>query len=153
MADGGNIYRFCVSEYFFRLTTECIRLHSNERQKYSVLNDVINARAGRALSVSAAHPPEYIKEHLRLIPSGGEIPVEIEILQSSADQINGGARSISAAIGSSVQFADALSVIMFDFMVEANRTEILTKIGLTSSDAAQYRKILKSAPPGVKEIN
>ncbi|WP_404479061.1 hypothetical protein [Novosphingobium sp. BL-52-GroH] len=153
MADGSNIYRFDVSEYYFRLTTECIRLHSNERKKYSALSDVINFRAERALSVSAAHPPEYIREHLRLIPSTGEIPVEIEILQSSSDKINNGAESISAAIGSSIQFSDALSVIMFDFMVEANRTEILTKIGLTSAEASQYRKILKAMSPGVKEIN
>jgi hypothetical protein len=153
MQEHDNIYRFDVSEYYFRLTTECVRLHSNAIQGYSSLKDVIKERAPHANSASGNHPPEYIREHLRLIPTKGHIAVEVEILETNAEQINDAAKRISAAIGSSVEFADAISVIMFDFMVDANRTEVLTKLGLTSDEARSYRKILKPDAPGSKSIN
>ena len=142
-----------VSEYYFRLTTECIRLHSNSSLKHSTLADMINDRANLANSVTSRCAPQHIIKHLEMIPSKGEIPLAVEILASSSDKINRSSKSIEEAIGSSIEFADALSVIMFDFMVEANRTEVLLKIGLTSEEADAYRKLLKPNAPGVKSIN
>lgn len=148
-----NTYRLDVSEYYFRLTTECIRLHSNMSKAYTTINDVVNDRASAAANVAKNHPPEYIREHLRLIPTNGTISIEIVIEETSASQINSASGSISEAIGTSIEFADALSVIMFDFMYEANRTEVLNKIGMTLEEAKRYRKLLKPDAPGNKAIN
>lgn len=153
MSNEQNTYRMDVSEYYFRLTTECIRLHSNSSLKHSSFGDMINDRAQLANSVTARRKPQHIIKHLQMIPSKGEIPLEVEILESSSDKISTSSKAIEEAIGSSIEFADALSVIMFDFMVEANRTEVLLKIGLTSDEAAEYRKLLKPGPSGVKSIN
>jgi hypothetical protein len=114
---------------------------------------MINDRAKLANSVTARRKPQHIIKHLQMIPSKGEIPLEVEILESSSDKISTSSKAIEEAIGSSIEFADALSVIMFDFMVEANRTEVLLKIGLTSAEAAEYRRLLKPGAPGVKSIN
>lgn len=148
-----NTYRFDVSEYYFRLTTECVRLHSNKCRAYSTINDVVNERAIGSADVAFNHPAEYIREHLRLIPTSGEVPIEIIIEETNASHIDNASKSISEAIGSSIEFADALSVIMFDFMYDANRTEVLSKIGLTLEEARSYRRILKSDAPGSKSIN
>jgi len=148
-----NTFRFDVSEFYFRLTTECVRLHSNICKSYTTINDVVNDRAADAINVAKKHPPEYIREHLRLIPTSGDIPIEIIIEETSATHIDSASKSISAAIGASIEFADALSVIMFDFMYEANRTEVLSKIGLTLDEARSYRKLLKPDAPGSKTIN
>ncbi|HEX7823011.1 MAG TPA: hypothetical protein VF463_20620 [Sphingobium sp.] len=153
MSDDQNTYRMDVSEYYFRLTTECIRLHSNSCRKHSSFGDMINDRAELADSVTKRRAPQHIIKHLQMIPSKGEIPLEVEILESSSGKINRSTKAIEDAIGSSIEFADALSVIMFDFMVEANRTEVLLKIGLTSEEAGEYRKLLKHGAPGVKSIN
>lgn len=153
MENAKNTFRFDVSEYYFRLTTECVRLHSNKCKAYTTLNDVVNDRAPGAVNVPKNHPPEYIREHLRLIPTNGDIPIEIVIEESSVSHINTASGSISEAIGASVEFADALSVIMFDFMYEANRTEVLNKIGMTLEEARSYRKLLKPDAPGSKAIN
>ena len=148
-----NIYRIDVSEYYFRMTTECIRLHSNLRHRYAALNDVVDDRVKFAEGACRNHPPSTLKEHLKLIPAKGNIPLEIEILETNAGKINDVALDLSSIIGTSVGFSEALSVIMFDFMVEANRTEVLTKIGFTSQEAARYRQLLKPNAPGVKSIN
>lgn len=153
MSKDQNTYRMDVSEYYFRLTTECIRLHSNSCLKHSSFSSMINDRAERAVSVTMRRTPEHIIKHLQMIPSKGEIPLEIEILESSSGEITMSTKAIEEAIGSSIEFADALSVIMFDFMVEANKTEVLVKIGLTSDEAGEYRKLLKPRPPRTKSIN
>lgn len=153
MGNEKNTYRFDVSEYYFRLTTECVRLHSNICRSYTTINDVVKDRAAGAASLAKNHPAEYIREHLRLIPTSGDIPIEIIIEETNATHIDCASKSISEVIGASVAFADALSVIMFDFMYEANRTEVLSKIGLTLEEARRYRKILKSDAPGSKSIN
>ena len=153
MNDEKNMFRIDVSEYYFRMTTECIRLHSNMRHRHTALNDFVDDRVKVADSACRNHPPSTLKEHLKLIPAKGNIPLEIEILETNAGKINDVAIDLSSIIGTSVGFSEALSVIMFDFMVEANRTEVLTKIGFTSQEAARYRQLLKPNAPGVKSIN
>lgn len=49
----------------------------------------------------------------------------------------------------SVAFADALSLLMYDFIVEENKTEVLTKLGLSMEEAERYRRILKKKPSNV----
>lgn len=142
-------YRFEVSEYFFRLTTESVRLFSNAVLKHSTLNEVVQDRSERARGLPADYKALDMLEHLRIIPTSGDIELEISVLETSARAIDDAIPALAHALGTSVQFADALSLLLFDFVVERNKTEVLTKLGLTSEAAKRYRASLKKSPPNV----
>ena len=70
-------------------------------------------------------------------------------VESSASRIEEALPELEQAIGTSLQFQDALSLILYDMVVEANATEVLTKLGMTSEEAAEYRVVLKRTKTNV----
>lgn len=132
-----------VSEYYFRLTTESVRLHSNRTSRHVSFGDVVNSRADCATSLPDRYESEDMKEHLRIIPSGGDKALQFCILETSAASIDDAIPELEKALGTSVKFADALSLVLYDLVVEANATEVLTKLGLTSEEAESYKVCLK----------
>lgn len=153
MSNSSNELQIYVSEYYFRLTSECIRLHSNQKLRHTTLSEVVNERACEGSEIRKRYSAAELREHLSIIPTNGNISITIEITESSESNIDDTAITISEMMGFSMQFEDALSVILFDFVVEANSTEVLTKLGLTSDEARNYRKLLKKGGPQIKTIN
>ncbi|WP_242121330.1 hypothetical protein [Sphingomonas lacusdianchii] len=132
-----------VSEYYFRLTTESIRLHSNRAFRHSTFREVVDDRAETATDLLDRYEADDMKEHLRIIPSDGDKELRFCILETSAACIDDAIPELEKALGTSVKFADALSLVLYDLVVEANATEVLTKLGLTSEEAEKYRVCLK----------
>lgn len=142
-------YQLDVSEYYFRLTTESVRLNSNKKLSHCTLSDVVNDRAGRACELAASYDAEHMSEHLRIIPSHGNITFGITILPATAESIDRALASLAHALGKSVQFKDAISLLLHDLVVEANATHVLTKLGLLPQDSADYSVLLKKTPTNV----
>lgn len=138
-----------ISEYYLRLTTESIRLFSNKIQALQSFGEVVDYRAGEASSLADHYSGEDMREHLAIIPTEGEIPIRFTILETSAASIDDAAAMLQEALGTSIAFADALSLLMYDFVVEENKTEVLTKLGLTAEAAERYRKIMKRTSSNV----
>ena len=138
-----------VSEYYFRLTTESIRLHSNRALSHSTFSTVVNDRAENVTDLPERYESDDMKEHLRIIPSEGDTGLKFCILETSASCIDDAIPELEKALGTSVRFADALSLVLYDFVVEANATEVLTKLGLTSEEAENYRVCLKRTTSNV----
>ncbi|TCM32336.1 hypothetical protein [Novosphingobium sp. ST904] len=132
-----------VSDYYFRLSTEAIRLHSNQNKEFSSLERVVDDRAQAIDSIALQYDPEDMKEHMRLIPSVGNTEFGICILQSSEQSISDAIPKLEKAMGESIAFKDALSLLLFDYIVEANATEVMTKLGMNYKDAKSYRNLLK----------
>lgn len=137
-------YHLDVSAYYFRLTSESIRLYSNLDYKHVTFSDVVNSRSEKVDQIAIRYTSDDMKEHLRIIPTDGDKVLEFTILKTSADNIDDAVIMLEEALGSSVKFADALSLMLYDFVVEANSTEVLTKLGISADEARNYRKILKS---------
>lgn len=137
-------YHLDVSAYYFRLTSESIRLYSNLDYKHVTFSDVVNLRSETVDQIAIRYTSDDMKEHLRIIPTDGDKVLEFTILKTSADNIDDAVIMLEEALGSSVKFADALSLMLYDFVVEANSTEVLTKLGISADEARNYRKILKS---------
>lgn len=135
--------RFSVSEYFFRLSTESVRLHSNKVLDFCSFGEVINSRAERANDLAESYDAEDMREHLRIIPSEGDVPLNVTILETSATSLEKAAEVLAEALGQTLVLKDALSLVMFDLVIERNATELLTKLGLTASEADAYRVSLK----------
>ena len=128
-----------VSESLFRLVTESIRLFSNKTLRFANLDDVVNGRATEAGSLKSCYRPSAFTEHLRIIPTDGDIGVELNILETSASAIDENMADLEEMIGSSISFTSAISLVLFDFIVEENRTEVMSKLGLNAEDAAAFR--------------
>lgn len=138
-----------VSEFYFRLTTESIRLFSNKSLALCGLRQVIEDRASLAAELKDYYAADDMQEHLFVIPTDGDITLKFTILETSASSIDQAATILQEALGRSIEFADALSLIMYDFIVEEAKTEVLTKLGLSSEQAEKYRRILKRTPSNV----
>ncbi|RYE93368.1 MAG: hypothetical protein EOO77_45590 [Oxalobacteraceae bacterium] len=138
-----------ISESLFRLVTESIRLFSNKHLRCSNISDVVNERAPTASSIRDHYRPKSLQEHLRIIPTDGDLGLDITILETSAEAIDGSIPDLEKLIGTSVSFASALSLILFDFIVEENRTEVINKLGLNIGDAAAFREAAKRADTNV----
>lgn len=142
-------YNFSVSHYYFRLTTEAIRLASNKALSYYNISRVINERSERALDLTESYDADDMRNHLRIIPTDGDALVEFEILETNATSIEAAAVALGEALGQRVAFQDAISLMLFDLIVERNATEVLTKLGLTASEAEAYRVSLKKKDTNV----
>lgn len=142
-------FQLDVSEYYFRLTTESVRLNSNKKLSHCTLSDVVNDRAGRASELVASYDAERMNEHLRIIPSDGNISFGLTILSTSAESIDRALPALADTLGKSVQFKDAISLMLHDLVVEANATHVLTKLGLLPQDSADYTVLLKKTPNNV----
>ena len=143
MATAVRAYRFEVSDYFFRLTTEAVRLFSNSIRKHSCLSEVVDNRASRVGSLAESYEAEDLQEHLRLIPANGDVELTLEVLETSVGTIEAAIPELGRTLGSSIQFAEAVSLMLFDLVVERNATHLVTKLGLTSKEAKEYQVRLK----------
>lgn len=132
-----------VSEYFFRLSTESVRLYSNKVLEHTSLGKVIDSRAERANDLADSYDADDMREHLRIIPSDGVVALDFTILATSAASLEKAAALLAEALGRPLVVEDALSLIMFDLVVERNATELFTKLGLTAEEADAYRVCLK----------
>lgn len=122
-------YTLDISEHFFHLTTETLRLHSNETKRYQTLANLVDARASLR-SELAGHDPDTIRDHLRTVPTEGDIRISLTISRSSADSLAEAKRQLDAHLGSSLTLGDALSVLLFDYVVEQKAAGVMKKIGL-----------------------
>lgn len=142
-------YNFTVSHYYFRLTTEAIRLASNKALTYYNVSMVINERSNRVSDLVESYDADDMRNHLRIIPTDGDTEIEFNILDTNATCIEAAAVALGEALGQRVLLQDAISLMLFDLIVERNATEVLTKLGLTASEADSYRVSLKKKDTNV----
>lgn len=142
-------YQLDVSETYFRLTTESVRLHSNMTFEHSTFSEVVNDRAKCTADLPRRYAGQKMREHLRIIPADGDRAINFSILETNAAKIDGAIPELEDALGTSLKFAEALSLVLYDLVIEANATEVLTKLGLTSEQAKQYRACLKQPESNV----
>jgi len=136
-------YRLDASTYLFRLATESVRLFSNREGQFATISQVVESRAGVAKDIPANYEPNELKKHLGIIPTDGEIPIILEILPTAGDDVEQAIPAISRALSESISFANAISIMLFDYVVEENKTEVLTKLGLTVAEAREYSCLLR----------
>lgn len=152
MTAGERAFDLKISETFFRLVTESIRLFSNKKKRLLSINDVVNDRSSSAAQIKDTYRPGSLKEHLRIIPTDGDVGLSLTILESSAEAIDGSIPDLQEVVGSSVSFASAVSLVLFDFIVEENTTEVINKLGLDAEDAQAFRAAAKRTETNVIPI-
>jgi hypothetical protein len=149
MALTERVLSFHVSEFLFRLTTESVRLFSNRHLRKATIEDVLNDRAAKANDIPFQYRPASLREHLRIIPTEGDVEFEIQILETSANAIGDSIPDLESMLGSSVSFASAVSLVLFDYIVDQNRTEFINKLGLPPEEAEAFKRAAERYTPNV----
>ncbi|MGE6695436.1 hypothetical protein ACQKE8_23620 [Sphingobium limneticum] len=124
-------YELDISEHLFLLTTESLRLRSNEVKRYQTLANLIDDTIGID-SPFDDHSTETILEHLAAIPTNGNIRIDLRITKTSADSFGEVKQRLSEKLGSNISVGDALSVLLFHYVVRQKATRILKRLGLDS---------------------
>ena len=127
-ADTRN-YVLDISTDLFQLSTESLRLHSNETHKYETLESLIDCRAGSS-SFKNEHKPDTLRKHLCAVPTAGQVRIQLNILTTSAASLDEACASLSQRLGSAMTVGDVLSVMLFDYVAEKKASQILNRIGL-----------------------
>lgn len=141
-----------VSIGYFRLITESIRLYSNATMQFATLADILDGRAANAKEIHKEYEADSLRKHLEIIDTDGLIPINVTILESSYDLIEGARPTLGQVIGDPVSFATAVSLMLFDLLVEENRSELVTKLGLAFMEADAYKAAAKKKNPKVVPI-
>jgi len=131
MTEDSFRYELDISEHLFLLTTESLRLRSNEVKRYQTLADLIDD----TISIDPPcddHSPETILEHLAAIPTNGDIRIDLRITKTSADNFDEVKQRLSEKLDSNISVGDTLSVLLFHYVVGQKVTAILKGLGLDS---------------------
>jgi hypothetical protein len=118
-----------VSETLFRLTTESLRLHSNETRSFSTLARLVSARAA-AIGKLGHQDSDTIRSHLHAIPSNGDIRIHLDITQTSAGDLAEAKQHLGTMLGADMTLADTISILLFDYVAQQKADMILQKLGM-----------------------
>ncbi len=121
-----------ISEHLFKLTTESLRLRSNETKRYQTLENLLADRMDLPC-VLEDHAPETIREHLSAVPTPGNIRIDLTITRSSADSLEAAKCLISEGLGSEITLGDTLSIMLFHYVVGQKAARVLQRMGLEGS--------------------
>lgn len=140
MGGDSRNYSLDVSEYLFRLTTESVRLLSNETQCYENLTSLVERLAGPgAADALGQHDIETLRQHLSKIPTEGSIRIHFEIAKTSSDNLNEAKQRLCEKLDADLTVADAVSMLLFNYVVEKSATKLLAQMGIDPVDGARSR--------------
>ncbi len=123
-----------ISEPLFRLTTECLRLRSNETRAHESLSSLMLHVVGTDRD-RAAHDADIIRQHLKLVPAAGDIVVRLVLPAPCVDRLGAVRTSLEKRVGCRLTFEEALSLLLFDYVVEQKAARVLDTLGLGRSDS------------------
>lgn len=126
-------YTLDISEPLFRLTTESIRLHSNETRRYQTLDDLLNSRIP-GISKIDEEDTRNIKHHIITLRSSGPIRVQLCITESSAENLERIKNLLETKLMTEVSVSDTLSALLFDYVVEKRAARTIATLGLDEPD-------------------
>jgi hypothetical protein len=126
-------YTLDISEPLFRLTTESLRLRSNETKCYQTLEDLVNSRVP-GIEKLDDEDARNLKQHLITLPSDGSIRIHLSITETSADNLERIQQLLETRLATRVSVGDALSALLFDYVVEQKAASVLAKLDLDEHD-------------------
>lgn len=126
--------RLRVSEDLFRLTTESLRLHSNATFAHQTLATLIDFRAFGELRLHD-HEVATLGEHLSIVPGPGEISLDLALAARSLGYLEALQMAFSQKLGTALALEDALSLLLFDYVVEQKASKILQVLDIEMKPA------------------
>lgn len=122
-------YTFDVSEGFFRLTTECLRLRSNETLRYQSLASLLEGLTPEGAPKLAGIDTDTVRDHLVSIPTRGAVRLFIRMSRESADLLVEAKRALAVRMKARLTVADAISVLLLDYLIAQKADNVMRRIG------------------------
>ncbi len=116
-----------VSEFLFRLTTECIRLYSNETHLYQSLGSLVSTRLAIPGSIDKVHVDD-MQAHFATLPTHGNLRIDLGIPDADVEALAEIRHDLDRRLRASLTLADALSALLFDYILDANAAKILDRL-------------------------
>lgn len=118
-----------ISTHLFRLTTESIRLRSNEIGRHVRLEELLADRFGQPIALEDL-APETIRAHLLAVPSPGDIPLELLVARSDAYKLETMQSTLAERLGCAITSGDVLSVMLLHYVAGQKVARILERVDL-----------------------
>lgn len=132
MPGSSRSYALDISAELFKLTTESIRLHSNETLRYQTLAQLLTERISSPDVAESLNPAE-LRQYLDTLPRRGNIRIHLNISRTSAQSLVEIKKRLSREIGNTLTVSDAIALLIYDYLVEHSATRVLPKLGLGNS--------------------
>ncbi|MHA3795563.1 hypothetical protein [Rhizorhabdus wittichii] len=116
----------------FRLTTESLRLHSNATLALQTLPKLIEFWAFEETHLHG-HAVETLGEHLGIVPGPGEITLELDLAARCLDHLEALQAAFSQKLGTALALEDALSLLLFDYVVEQKAAKVLQVLDIETT--------------------
>ncbi|MGF7151628.1 uncharacterized protein (DUF2225 family) [Sphingomonas zeicaulis] len=126
MDDSLATLHIAVSQWFWRMATEAVRIRSNDTYRSEILADVVSEIA--RVTPEPKCRTALLRKHFEMIPSAGPIEIELRISSDVADIIENVAVLIENQLGMKASNADAISLLLYDFIASRHTTKILEAI-------------------------
>lgn len=120
-------YALSISEELFKLSTESVRLHSNDTLRYQTLAQLLMKRLGQDAAADG-HDPELLRDYLEKLPTRGSVRIHLNISRTSADSLVDIKKRLSREIGNRLTVGDAVAILLYDYLVERSATRVLSKL-------------------------
>lgn len=135
MAGDTRSYALDVSELLFRLSTESLRLRSNDTLRFETVASLVNARVEK-LPLTHLDAVD-VRAHFDVVESKGPVRVHVTLPRSCADLLIEEKRRFAKLLDRSLTMADMISILLFDFVAEHHSKRILGKIGMDEGASGQ----------------
>lgn len=118
-----------ISEHLFRLTTESVRLRSNETKCYQTLADLVTEQVASYRKIDD-QSPELMREHLSTVPTRGNVRINIVIAESIVSSLLEAKCNLTCRLGSNISLGDTLSILLFNYVITQRTAQIMRRIRL-----------------------
>ena len=118
-----------VSGYLFRLTTECLRLFSNETNEHQTLVSLVAARLAEP-GAAGRHEVRTMRGHCAAIPTHGDVKIRLPLSDANAQALEEMRQALGRRLDTTLTIGDALSALLFDYVVELKTSQILDRLSL-----------------------
>ncbi|RIA46284.1 hypothetical protein DFR49_0820 [Hephaestia caeni] len=120
-------YALSISAPLFQLATEAIRVHSNATGRFQSLAQLVIDRVHSA-PILEDHDPAILRDHLRLIPSKGDVQIYLSLPREDAVGLIAIKKQLSEKVGQRLLVEDTLSLVLLDSIAADRASEVLRKV-------------------------
>lgn len=139
MPGSSRSYALDISAELFKLTTESVRLHSNETLRYQTLAQLVTHRLSNH-AVADGYDPTELRGFLNSLPTRGNVRIHLNISRTSALSLVEIKKRLSLEIGGTLTVGDAISLLIYDYLIEHSAARVLPNVGLDDSGSAAAPK-------------
>jgi hypothetical protein len=129
MRAGQPILTLDISEQLFSLTTEALHLRSNATKSYQTLENILVDETDAA-AIADDLSLETLRDYRLAIPSQGDVRISLSLDKPCTAALEEVCRLIGASLGEELALSDALSIVLFHYVVGQKAARVLRRIGL-----------------------